>query len=110
MLPMVGTFTPLASLPQCLQLIVTEAPPRDHNRTGTGAPRHIIKVQPLKKDEMQPSYSQDMGVDSVTHGFYGSMMQGLGSCVGFCGAIPCCPFPNPFKEVRQGQFFSLIPS
>ena len=23
--------------------------------------------------------------------------QVLGSCVGFCGAIPCCPFPNPFK-------------
>ena len=53
---------------------------------------------------MQPSYAQDLGVEGVTHGFYGSMMQSLGSCVGFCGAIPCCPFPNPFKEVRQGQF------
>lgn len=20
-----------------------------------------------------------------------------------CGAIPCCPFPNPFKSVQQGS-------
>ena len=56
---------------------------------------------------MQPSYAQDMGVEGVTHGFYGSMMQCLGSCVGFCGAVPCCPLPNPFKEVRQGQFSQI---
>jgi erythrocyte band 7 integral membrane protein len=68
--------------------------------------KHVIKVQPLKKDEMQPSYAQDMGSETVTHGFYGSMMQSLGACIGFCGAIPCCPLPNPFKEVRQGQFFN----
>jgi erythrocyte band 7 integral membrane protein len=72
--------------------------------------KHVIKVQPLKKDEMQPSYAQDMGIDNVTHGFYGSMMQTLGSCVGFCGAVPCCPLPNPFKEVRQGQFSLLLPN
>jgi regulator of protease activity HflC (stomatin/prohibitin superfamily) len=78
---------------------VTEDIPRNlHAHT-----KSAIKVQPLKKDEMQPLYAQDMGLESVTHGFYGSMMQSLGSCVGFCGAIPCCPFPNPFKEVRQGS-------
>ena len=70
--------------------------------------RHVIKVQPLKKDEMQPSYAQDMGIETVTHGFYGSMMQSLGACIGFCGAIPCCPLPNPFKEVRQGQFSLMV--
>ena len=80
--------------------VVTDDVARDHHHT---VPKHVIKVQPLKKDEMQPSYAQDLGVDTVTHGFYGSMMQSLGSCVGFCGAIPCCPLPNPFKEVRQGQ-------
>ncbi|KAF8505711.1 hypothetical protein F5888DRAFT_1651269 [Russula emetica] len=80
---------------------VTDDIPRDHHHTGMN-PR-VIKVQPLKKDEMQPSYAQDMGISTVTHGFYGSMMQTLGSCVGFCGAIPCCPLPNPFKEVRQGS-------
>jgi erythrocyte band 7 integral membrane protein len=72
--------------------------------------RHVIKVQPLKKDEMQPSYAQDMGTDTVIHGFYGSMMQSLGSCIGFCGAIPCCPLPNPFKEVRQGRFSLMVPN
>lgn len=71
--------------------------------------KHVIKVQPLKKEEMQASYAQDMGVEGVTHGFYGSMMQAIGSCVGFCGAIPCCPLPNPFKEVRQGQFSPVVP-
>jgi erythrocyte band 7 integral membrane protein len=71
-------------------------------------PKNIVKVQPLKKDEMQPLYAQDMGLEAVTHGFYGSMMQALGSCVGFCGAIPCCPFPNPFKEVRQGTSLSSL--
>ncbi|KAI0251344.1 hypothetical protein BJV78DRAFT_1212651 [Lactifluus subvellereus] len=74
--------------------------PREYH---PGVSKHIHKVQPLRKDDMQVSCAQDLGVDTVTHGFYGSMMQGLGSCVGFCGAIPCCPFPNPFKEVRQGS-------
>ena len=52
---------------------------------------------------MQPSYAQDLGAGEVTHGFYGSMMHGLGSCVGFIGAIPCCPLPNPFRSVEQGS-------
>lgn len=50
---------------------------------------------------MQPSYAQDMGVGSIQHGFYGSMMNGLGSLVGTIGMIPCCPAPNPFKDVRK---------
>ncbi|KAI0317941.1 hypothetical protein OF83DRAFT_1171564 [Amylostereum chailletii] len=65
--------------------------------------KHVIKVQPLKKGEMQPSYAQDMGIGDVTHGVYGSLLQALGSCIGLCGAIPCCPFPNPFREVQQGS-------
>ena len=95
---------PLYSVP-ILTVLVTEDVHRDHH-TGYSA-KHVIKVQPLKKDEMQPSYAQDMGIGTVTHGFYGSMMQSLGSCIGFCGAIPCCPLPNPFKEVRQGRFFLI---
>jgi len=31
-------------------------------------------------------------------------MQALGTCVGFFGAVPCFPCPNPFKEVNQGPF------
>ncbi|KAI0268327.1 hypothetical protein BC834DRAFT_868891 [Gloeopeniophorella convolvens] len=79
----------------------------DSTRAPRTAPgpngKHVIKVQPLRKDEMQPSYAQDMGTEGVTHGFYGSMMQTLGACIGFIGAVPCCPCPNPFKEVRQGS-------
>ncbi|KAI0638555.1 hypothetical protein C8Q77DRAFT_1215329 [Trametes polyzona] len=64
---------------------------------------HVIKVQPLKRSEMQPSYAQDLGTGEVTHGIYGSMLQALGSCIGFLGAVPCCPCPNPFREVHQGS-------
>ncbi|THH13286.1 hypothetical protein EW146_g6919 [Bondarzewia mesenterica] len=72
-------------------------------RTGETASKHVIRVQPLKRQDMQPSYSQDLGTGEVTHGVYGSLLQVLGSCVGCCGAIPCCPFPNPFREVNQGS-------
>ncbi|KAJ1841277.1 hypothetical protein LPJ70_004286 [Coemansia sp. RSA 2708] len=35
---------------------------------------------------------------------YDSLMNGLGNCLGGIGQFPCCPcFPNPYKEVRQGQ-------
>lgn len=44
----------------------------------------------------------------MTHGIYGSLLQGLGTIVGFCGAIPCCPFPNPFRNVQQGKDHFLI--
>ncbi|KAJ7150536.1 hypothetical protein C8R43DRAFT_495995 [Mycena crocata] len=64
---------------------------------------HIIKVQPLKREEMQPSYAQDLGTHEVTHGLYGSLLQGLGSVVGLCGMVPCCPCPNPFRQVKQGS-------
>ncbi|CCM03361.1 uncharacterized protein FIBRA_05490 [Fibroporia radiculosa] len=70
--------------------------------TANGEP-HVIKVQPLKRSEMQPSYAQDLGTSEVTHGVYGSMMQALGSCIGFCGAIPCCPLPSPFRNIPQGS-------
>jgi len=52
---------------------------------------------------MQPSYAQDLGSQEVTHGFYGSMMHCLGNVIGFVGAVPCCPCPNPFKNVQQGS-------
>jgi len=88
----------------------------------------MIHVQPLKRSEMQvcvlfprsfqlfvilcdfckPSYAQDFGTSDVVHGVYGSLMQCLGSVIGFCGAIPCFPCPNPFKEVEQGIYYLLI--
>jgi len=67
------------------------------------AKSHLIHVQPLKRSEMQPSYAQDLGTGEVTHGVYGSCIQCLGTGVGFFGAIPCCPCPNPFRSVQQGS-------
>jgi erythrocyte band 7 integral membrane protein len=74
-----------------------------HRAPAAGGGQHLIKVQPLKRDEMQPSYAQDLGANEVTHGLYGSLLQGLGSILGICGMVPCCPVPNPFREVQQGS-------
>ncbi|KAG6919757.1 hypothetical protein DXG01_001591 [Tephrocybe rancida] len=71
---------------------VTDELPAGPRRTTGGGGETMITVQPLKRSEMQ-----------VTHGVYGSLLQGLGACVGFVGAIPCCPFPNPFRNVQQGS-------
>jgi erythrocyte band 7 integral membrane protein len=81
---------------------VTDDVPTAKRATGHDK-GHMIVVQPLKRSEMQPSYAQDLGTQEVTHGLYGSLLQGLGTCVGFCGAIPCCPLPNPFRNVQQGS-------
>ncbi|KZS91242.1 hypothetical protein SISNIDRAFT_456841 [Sistotremastrum niveocremeum HHB9708] len=78
----------------------TEEAPARRNPPAHGG---IVKVQPLKKTEMQPSYAQDLGTGGVTHGLYGSLLNVLGDCVGCVGAIPCCPFPNPFRNVQQGS-------
>ncbi|KAF5388428.1 hypothetical protein D9615_000840 [Tricholomella constricta] len=82
---------------------VTDELPAGPRRSNAPDKSTVITVQPLKRSEMQPSYAQDLGTGEVTHGIYGSLLQGLGSCVGFFGAIPCCPFPNPFRNVQQGS-------
>ncbi|KAJ3568826.1 hypothetical protein NP233_g5457 [Leucocoprinus birnbaumii] len=78
----------------------------EHRPAGpskTSGKGHLITVQPLKRSEMQPSYAQDLGTSEVVHGVYGSLLQGLGSVLGLFGAVPCCPCPNPFREVHQGS-------
>lgn len=72
-------------------------------RAGVHGNPHMITVQPLRATELQPSYAQDLGTGEVKHGVYGSFLQGLGNVVGCLGAIPCCPFPNPFRNVQQGS-------
>merc|ERR1711977_215483 len=73
-------------------------------------PRHgengVIKVQPPRREDLQPSYAQMLQGETEpdAHGWYGSMINTLGSCVGFFGAIPCCIVcPNPYKPVSQGN-------
>ncbi|KAJ2915609.1 hypothetical protein MD484_g4794, partial [Candolleomyces efflorescens] len=82
---------------------VTDEPTTSRRFDPAAVKSHVIHVEPLKRAEMQPSYAQDLGTGEVTHGIYGTMLQGLGAIIGLFGAIPCCPCPNPFREVQQGS-------
>ncbi|GAB7344380.1 hypothetical protein MBLNU457_2238t2 [Dothideomycetes sp. NU457] len=84
----------------------------DAPKTNGKAPVHsddsgLIKVQPPRRQDLQPSYAQVIKPDAQeleAHGWYGSMINGLGTCIGTLGAIPgclCCP--NPYKSVNQGN-------
>ncbi|PSK56787.1 Nucleolar protein 58 [Elsinoe australis] len=68
---------------------------------------NMIKVEPPKHDDLQPSYAQVVKPttqDASNNGWYGSMINTLGSIVGTMGAIPCCVVcPNPYKPVTQGN-------
>lgn len=67
----------------------------------------IVKVQPPRREDLQPSYARIIkpdDADADNHGWYGSMINGLGSIVGTMGAVPCCIVcPNPYKPVQQGN-------
>jgi hypothetical protein len=84
----------------------------------------IIKVQPPRREDLQPSYArviQPDDADADTNGWYGGMVSlfyphvtytsltyiqinTLGGCIGTLGAIPCCIVcPNPYKPVNQGN-------
>lgn len=67
----------------------------------------LINVQPPRRNDLQPSYASVLKPDTddaATNGWYGGMINSLGSFVGTLGAIPCCVCcPNPYKPVDQGQ-------
>ncbi|KAH7390584.1 hypothetical protein BKA66DRAFT_459291 [Pyrenochaeta sp. MPI-SDFR-AT-0127] len=67
----------------------------------------IIKVQPPRREDLQPSYARVIKADDAdadTNGWYGAMINTLGGCIGTLGAIPCCIVcPNPYKPVNQGN-------
>ncbi|EGP86930.1 uncharacterized protein MYCGRDRAFT_104735 [Zymoseptoria tritici IPO323] len=75
--------------------------------TPRTAPEPIIHVEPPRREDLQPSYAQVIKPDTEDdsqHGWYGSMINGLGSLIGNLGAIPCCIIcPNPYKPVAQGN-------
>jgi len=79
---------------------------KDPNPVGF-RPQHggIIKVQPPRREDLQPSYAQTLqGDEEQNHGWYGSMINTLGNCLGCMGAVPCCIIcPNPYKPVSQGN-------
>lgn len=67
----------------------------------------LVKVQPPRREDLQPSYASIIKPDDADadgHGWYGAMVDTLGSVVGTLGAIPCCICcPNPYKPVNQGN-------
>ncbi|KAF2753664.1 hypothetical protein EJ05DRAFT_457577, partial [Pseudovirgaria hyperparasitica] len=81
--------------------------PVTNGQSSHGSHEPIIKVQPPRREDLQPSYAQVIKPDTedeAQHGWYGGMINSLGSIIGTCGAIPCCfVCPNPFKTVTQGQ-------
>lgn len=85
-----------------------KAPMNGHSNTR--APDEpIIKVQPPRREDLQPSYAQVIKPDTedeAQHGWYGGMINTLGNCLGNLGAVPCCIIcPNPYKPVAQGSMF-----
>lgn len=63
---------------------------KDRAINGDGG---LVKVQPPRREDLQPSYAQVLKADTQddsTHGWYGGMINTLGSLIGTCGAIPCC--------------------
>ena len=83
---------------------------RDGNgKNGIGASSNgpLVKVQPPQREDLQPSYAQTIQHDDTNpsnNGWYAKMKDTLGRVIGTAGAIPglFC-FPNPYKEVKQGQ-------
>ncbi|KAG9689155.1 stomatin family protein-like protein, partial [Aureobasidium melanogenum] len=67
----------------------------------------LVKVQPPRREDLQPSYASVIKPDTEDasqHGWYGGMINALGSVIGNLGAIPCCIVcPNPYKPVNQGN-------
>merc|ERR1712072_327067 len=80
---------------------------RREDRSSDRSNDRIVKVQPPKREDLQPSYAQVIKPDSEDasqHGWYGGMINTLGALIGNCGAIPCCIVcPNPYKPVAQGN-------
>lgn len=63
-----------------------------------------MSVQPPKQEDLQRSYAKIVSNDANPKGWYGSMINALGACIGTMGAVPCCICcPNPYKSVQQGN-------
>ncbi|KAI0131560.1 stomatin-like protein [Daldinia grandis] len=67
-------------------------------------PQINMTVERPREEDLQQSYASIVGTDANPKGWYGSMINAIGSCVGSLGAVPCiicCP--NPYKQVGQGN-------
>ncbi|UKZ77306.1 hypothetical protein TrVFT333_005026 [Trichoderma virens FT-333] len=78
----------------------------DHDSgVATGfQPQNKMTVHPPRQEDLQRSYAAEVGGEANPKGWYGSMINNLGACIGTMGAIPCCVIcPNPYKHVNQGH-------
>ncbi|KAI2602294.1 stomatin-like protein [Hypoxylon sp. NC1633] len=81
----------------------------EHTNGTGGAAAGFRREAPMlverpKQEDLQASYASIVGNDANPKGWYGSMINAVGSCMGSFGAIPCiicCP--NPYKTVSQGN-------
>lgn len=83
-----------------------KSPVNGTSRNGDEPPK-LINVQPPRREDLQPSYAREIQPDTEddsAHGWYGGMINTLGSVIGTCGAVPCCIVcPNPYRPVDQGN-------
>jgi len=80
-------------------------PPPNGSRSQTST-NPLVVVEPPRVEDLQPSYSRTLAPteDALAQGWYSGMIDGIGSVIGFLGAIPCCfCCPNPYKPVDQGN-------
>ncbi|KKA31165.1 hypothetical protein TD95_002282 [Thielaviopsis punctulata] len=86
----------------------------DPENSSTGSPsqnqpvgfrsQQPMEVQRPREEDLQQSYAAVVAHDANPKGWYGSMIDGIGSIIGTCGAVPCCIIcPNPYKDVNQGN-------
>ncbi|USP75171.1 stomatin family protein [Curvularia clavata] len=84
-----------------------KAPVMGASNGASHTAEQVIKVQPPRREDLQPSYArviQPDDADADTNGWYGGMINALGGFIGTLGAIPCCIVcPNPYKPVSQGN-------
>ncbi|KAG2184380.1 hypothetical protein INT43_000289 [Umbelopsis isabellina] len=71
------------------------------------APVDIAAKEPpvghIAQQGMQPSFATELNLNTIEHGIYGNLMNGLGSFMGALGSVPCIVCcPNPYKRIEQG--------
>ncbi|KAI1120842.1 hypothetical protein F5Y10DRAFT_282968 [Nemania abortiva] len=63
-----------------------------------------MTVERPRQEDLQQSYAQIVDENANPNGWYGSMINAFGACMGTLGAVPCCICcPNPYKQVHQGN-------
>jgi hypothetical protein len=74
----------------------------DNHNGGFRPQLGMSAVVPPREEDLQKSYATIVGNDADAKGWYGGMINALGTIIGTLGAVPCCVCcPNPYKSVSQ---------